>query len=166
MIKQKGFTLIEAVLYVGISSLVILVISFFLIFLLQTNIKNQTVAEIDSQGLFVVKLISQTIRNSIGANNPIPGENNVALSLEVTDSLKNPTLFFEESGILYIKEGSDERIPLTNSLVFVSGLSFENYSAASLKDSISFSFLLSRINNSGRNEYNYSKNFYGASSTR
>jgi len=164
--NKKGFTLIEVVLYVGISSLVIFVISFFLVFLLQMNIKNQTVAEIDSQGLFVMRLINQTIRNSAGVNSPVPGENNVALSLETFDSLKNPTIFFEENGILYLKEGADERIPLTNSLVFLSELFFENYSAASSKDSINFSFILSRINNSGRNEYDYSKKFYAASSTR
>jgi Tfp pilus assembly protein PilW len=164
--NKKGFTLIEAVLYVGISSLVIFMISFFLIFLLQTNIKNQTVAEIDSQGLFVMRLINQTIRNSAGVNSPIPGENNSVLSLEMSDSLKNPTIFFEESGVLYIKEGTGENIALTNSLVFLSELSFENYSATSLKDSINFSFILSRINNSGRNEYDYSKKFYAASSTR
>lgn len=164
--QQKGFTLIEAILYVGISSLVIFAVSFFLIFLLQINIKNQTVAEIDSQSLFVIRLINQTIRNSINVEGPIPNESDSVLSLEMADSLKNPTDFFTENGVLYIKEGTSERVALTNSLVSLSELIFENYSVNSLKDSISFSFVLSRINNSGRNEYNYSKKFYGAASTR
>ena len=51
-------------------------------------------------------------------------EEEFEFSLETFDSLKNPTIFFEENGILYLKEGADERIPLTNSLVFLSELFF------------------------------------------
>jgi Tfp pilus assembly protein PilW len=163
---NKGFTLLEALLYVAISSIVILGTSFLLISLLQTNVKNQTVAEVEEQGSFVVKLIDQSVRKATGINIPAAQANDVVLSLQMADAAKNPTIFSVTDGTLNITEGAGAAVPLTNSMVTVSGLSFNNYSATSSKGSVKILFTLSYKNSSGRNEFDYSKIFYGTASIR
>src|SRR3989338_6871109 len=71
--KSNGFTLIELLLYVGIASIILLVTSLFLSTLLQSRIKNQTIAEVEQQGLAVMQLITQTARNADSVNSPDTG---------------------------------------------------------------------------------------------
>src|SRR3989338_5584522 len=59
-----GFTLIELLLYISIAGAILLATSIFLSLLLQARIKNQTIAEVDQQGLQVMQLITQTARNA------------------------------------------------------------------------------------------------------
>ena len=60
----SGFTLVELLLYVGISSAILLASSLFLATLLESRIKNQTIAEVEQQGLAVMQIITQDIRNA------------------------------------------------------------------------------------------------------
>lgn len=164
--KQKGFTLVELLLYLGLAAVLLLVISVFLAMLLQSRVKNQTVAEVEGQGAMVMNLITQTIRNAEGINSPAAGASAASLSLDAAGVSNDPTVFDLSSGTLRIQEGAAAPVALTSSQVTASSLSFQNLSRAGTPGTVRVQFTLSYINPSGRNQYNYSKTFYASASLR
>jgi Tfp pilus assembly protein PilW len=165
-IKQKGFTLLELLLYIATSAAILLVISGFLSVLLKARIKNQTVSDVEMQGQAVMRLMTQTIRNSSAINSPANGVSASSISLNTYVPAQNPTIFDLSGGVLQIKEGVGAVIPLTNSRVTVSGVTFHNLSRVGSPGTVHLQFTLTRVNVSGRNEYTYTKTFTGSASLR
>ncbi len=164
---QQGFTLIELLLYVGTASIMLLVTSLFLSTLLQSRIKNQTIAEVEQQGLQVMQLITQTARNAEAITDPAVGEIASELTLTIVDASKNPTHFeLSGNGVILVNEGAGAQISLTNSRITASGLLFSNLSRASTPGTIRIQFTLTHANPAGRNEYNFSKIFIGSATLR
>lgn len=163
---QSGFTLIELLLYVSIVGAVIFSVSGLLSLLMQSRVKNQSVAEVEQQGIEVMQLVTQTVRNATAVNSPAIGTSATSLSINVPVSANSPTIFDLSGGVLRITEGTGSPIALTNSRVTASGLSFFNLSRAGTKGIIRTQFTLTHINPLGRNEYDYNKAFYGTASLR
>ncbi len=163
---KGGFTLVELLLYVGISSTLLLVTSLFLGMMLEARVKNQTISEVEGQGTQVMQIITQTIRNAENITSPSVGVSGVSLTLNVVDTLDDPTIFDLASGAIRIKEGAGANIPLTNSHVTVSALSFQNLSRASTPGIVRVSFTITYVNPEGRKEYDFSKTFHGSASLR
>ena len=163
---SKGFTLVETLLYVSIISVMLLVFSVFLFLILQSQVKFQTISEVDRQGIQVVQALTQTIRNAKKINIPVQGASGATLSVDVVEAAKTPTVFNSSGSNVQLKEGTDPIISLTASRVTVSGLSFSNVSKNNTPGIIKFQFTLNYANLSGRNEYNYSKTFYGSAALR
>lgn len=163
---QKGFTLVELMLYVAISASLLLAISLYVTFVLQSRIKNQTVAEVEQQGIHVMDMMTQAVRNGESITAPAQGNSGGSLVMDVISSSNDPTVFDVSSGVLQIKEGISSTIPLTNSRVSVSGLSVYNISHPSTPGAVRIQFTVSHINPSGRPEYDYAKTFYATAALR
>ena len=164
--EQSGFTLIEILLYVGIAGAILLTVSIFWSILLQSRIKNQTIGEVEQQGAFVIQAITQTVRNSQAINSPATGASSSSLSLDVVDATKDPTAFTLSFGVIRVTEGVGSQVDLTNSRVTASGLNFQNLSQAATPGTVRVTFTLTHINPGDKNEYDYSKTFYGDASLR
>lgn len=163
---NSGFTLIELLLYVAVSSVIILITSLFLFTLLESRIKNQTIAEVEQQGLAVMQLITQTARNAEAITSPAQGVSSTSLTLNVIITANDPTVFDLAGGVIRIKEGAGSAVSLTNSRVAASGLTFYNLSRASTPGTIRIQFTLTHINPDRRNEYNFAKTFIGSAALR
>lgn len=164
--KSAGFTLIELLLYVAISSVMLLAISFFLQTLLESRIKNQTIAEVEQQGLHVMQIIAQTARNAEVISSPAQGASASSLTLDVITVASDPTVFDLSSGSIRITEGVGSPVALTNSRVTASALTFQNLSRASTPGIIRIQFTLTHVNPEGRNEYSFTKTFIGSATLR
>lgn len=164
--SQSGFTLIELLLYVAISAVILLAVSFFLQTLLESRIKNQTIAEVEQQGLQAMQMITQTTRNAEAIILPAQGASASSLTLDVLTGASDPTVFDLSSGIIRIAEGADPPVALTNSRVTTSAITFQNLSHAGTPGIIRIQFTLMHINPEGRNEYNFSKTFIGSATLR
>ncbi|OGI26058.1 MAG: hypothetical protein A3J76_05640 [Candidatus Moranbacteria bacterium RBG_13_45_13] len=164
--NQQGFTLIELLLYVAVASGMLLVISVFLSTLLQSRIKNQTIAEVEQQGQQVMQLITQTARNAEAITSPAPGASASSLTLDVITALNDPTIFDLSSGVIRIQEGSGSAVALTNSRVVASALTFQNLSRAGTPGTVRVQFTLVHANPEGRNEYSFEKTFIGSATLR
>lgn len=164
--SDAGFTLVELLLYVGISAILLLVISVFLSSLLQSRIKNQTIAEVEQQGAQVMQLIAQTARNAEAITSPAQGANASFLILDVIAPASDPTVFDLSSGAIRITEGAGSAIALTNSRVAASALAFQNLSRAGTPGAIHIQFTLAYVNPEGRNEYSFTKTFIGSATLR
>lgn len=165
-ISHKGFTLIELLLYISLTGIIILSVSIFTINILQSRVKNQTTTEVEQQGAQIMQNITQAIRNAESINSPTMGNSGSSLSLHVTSSIDDPTVFNISSNILQIKKGTGQEESLHNSRVSFSNLTFSNLTRTGTPGIIRIQFTLSYVNNSGRNEYEYSKNFYASASLR
>lgn len=164
--SQKGFTLIELLLYVAATSIMLLAISIFISILLQSRVKNQTIAEVEQQGLRVMQLITQTGRNAEAITSPAIGASASSLTLDVIPAASDPTIFDLVSGIIRIKEGAGSAIALTNTRVTASALTFQNLSRASTPGTVRIQFTLTHSNPEGRNEYAFAKTFTGSATLR
>jgi len=163
---HKGFTLIELLLYVALSAILLLSISIFLSTLLESRIKNQVIAEVEQQGMQVMQIVVQTVRNADTINSPATGVSAASLSINTIVSGNNPTVFDLSGGAIRITEGAGSAIVLTNSRLTASGLTFSNLSRASTPGIVRIQFTLTAVNSTERNEYNYAKTFYGSASLR
>src|SRR3989338_405637 len=103
---HSGFTLVELLLYVSITAIILLATSGFLFMLLEARIKNQTIAEVEQQGLQVMQLITQTARNAEAVTSPAVGTSASSLTLDVVTVVSDPTVFDLASGVIRITEGA------------------------------------------------------------
>lgn len=164
--KCRGFTLVELLLYVAISSSILLVTSLFLQTLLESRIKNQTIAEVEQQGLMVMQSITQALRNAESVNSPTQGGTASTLSINTYIGANNPTVFDLSAGYLRVTEGVALPVTLTNSRVAVSALTVQNLSKVNTPGTVRLQFTISHQNSSGRNEYSFSKTFISSASLR
>jgi Tfp pilus assembly protein PilW len=164
--NYSGFTLVEVLLYLAVAILILATATIFFFTILQSRVKNQTVAEVEAQGSALLHTITQTIRNSSGINSPSQGGSGSSLSIVSSDPAKDPTVFDVQSGVARITEGVSSAVALTNSRVSLSGLTFQNLSRTGTAGTVRVQFTLTHTNSSGRNEYNYTKTFYASGSLR
>lgn len=163
----NGFTLIELLLYVGIASSILLVSTIFLQTLLESRVKNQTMAEVEQQGLQVMQIMTQTIRNAENITLPTIGTNDTSLILDVVNVADDPTVFDLAGDTIQITEGDSKKpVSLVNSRVIASSLRFQNLSRKETPGVIAISFVLTHVNPEGRQEYDFSKTFYASASLR
>ena len=165
-ITDRGFTLVELLLYVSIASFILLVTSVFLSTLVQSRVKNQTIAEVEQQGLSLMQSMTHAIRNADTINAPAQGTSASALSVNTIVPGNNPTIFDLAGAVLQMKEGAAAAVPLTNSRVSVSGLLFSNVSRPGTPGTVRIQFTLTHMNPEGRNEYDFSKTFIGSATLR
>lgn len=165
-IPNHGFTLIELLLYVSILGAMILSVSAFLPLFMESRVKNQTISEVEQQGVQMMQATIQTVRNATTINTPTQGLSSTSLSVNVADSAKNPTIFDLSSGVIRMKEGGGSPVSLINSKVVVSNLSFQNLSRTDTPGTVRIQFTITHVNPEGRQEYNFSKTFYGSATLR
>lgn len=157
--QQQGFTLIELLLYIALTSVMVAAISGFLILTLQARVKNQTIAEVEQQGLAALQRITQVVRNATSITVPAIGASGNSLTLTVTPAGNSPTVFDLAAGTFRITEGAGSPVALTNPRVTASALTFTNVSRSATSETLRVQFTLTSVNSSGRNEYDYSKTF-------
>src|SRR5690606_11193106 len=90
---QKGYTLIELLLYMSILGSLLLGISLYFVTSTTARVKNQTVVEVDRQGALIMDYITQTIRGADSITLPGAGASSGSLTLAVPDNGLSPTVF-------------------------------------------------------------------------
>ncbi len=163
---NKGFALIELIIYIGLVSIMFLGIVSFTKMILQTRARNQVIIEVEQQGIQIVQILTYIIRNAENIIQPTLSNSGNNLILDVLDVSKDTTIFSLDGNIINMKEGAGSQINLNNSRVKVQDLIFHNLSRLNTSGIIKFSLVLNYNNQSGRSEYNYSKTFYGSISLR
>lgn len=164
--KTGGYTLLELLLYISLYSIIMLSIMGLLFTLLEVRIKSRTEAEVDQQGVQIIQLITQAIRNADNINSPTAGTSSALLSLDMPGTNLDPTVFDLSSGAIRIAETNGTPVNLSNSLVTVSNLTFTNLSRSQTPGNVRIEFTVTYVNNEGRNEYDYSKTFTADASLR
>jgi type II secretory pathway pseudopilin PulG len=165
-IKKEAFTLIETLLYVGIfSAVVFMMISIYGV-IMDSRVKERTLAEVTSEGARIMQIITQTARNGTLINTPTTGNSGVILSLNVFDPTNNATLFYLNGDNIFIKEGAAPEIVLNSNRTKVSNLMFTNLSRVGTKGTVKIEFTVSSVTFNQKVVHQFSQTFEGDATLR
>ncbi|MDO8482875.1 MAG: prepilin-type N-terminal cleavage/methylation domain-containing protein [bacterium] len=142
---NKGFTLVELLLYISLSGIILLSVSLFMASLLEARVKNQTIAAVEQEGAQVMEIINQALRNATAINSPATGTSAVLLSINTIIPENNPTIFDVSSSTIRIQEGVGPAVPLTSNRIIVSDLNFKNLTKPFTRGNIRTTFTLSHV---------------------
>lgn len=128
---RRGFTLIEMILYIGMSAIIIVALLRVMITISATSEKAQTVSGVQQELRFVMDRVTATARNAVDLNTAGStfGSDNGILSLTMSGTSITPTIFSLSANRIFIKEGPSAAQPLTSSGVLIHRLHFTNLSA-------------------------------------
>lgn len=164
--KINGFTLIELLLYVSLIGIVVMSTTVFLSILQNQRVKSQVIAEVEDQGVYALRVLTQIIRNSTVINSPAVGVSDTAASFTVPTGSLSPTTATLSGGSIELTEGANAPVSLTTSRVTVSSLSFHNLSRTGTPGTIRIAFTVSYNSSAGTTVYGYSKTFTSDASLR
>ncbi|HEX7963502.1 MAG TPA: type II secretion system protein [Candidatus Saccharimonadales bacterium] len=91
--KQRGYTLIELLLYVSIVGVMLVAITMFFGSITDSRVKGQSINEVESQGLALMDYLTQTVRNASSITAPTSGASATSLTLAVPTASLSPTVF-------------------------------------------------------------------------
>ena len=151
---MRGFTLVEFIIYVGILSIVLVLITGFLWTIVLGNIKETSFLEIQQNARFALAKIIHETKKATGINSA--GDN--FLSLQMADPNLNPTVFDVDGGKLRITQGTNGPYDLTSDQVIVSALTFTNLSYPDTPGTIQIEMTIDYINPGNLMEYQASVN--------
>lgn len=137
---QPGFTLVEALVFIAIFSIILVAILNVTLNTLAARNKNYAASEVHQSARLILDILSQRIRASNGVNigastfNTNPG----VLSLSMSTAGVNPTIFDRDATTqgLRITEGVGSPVILTPNTVKLTKLIFKNLTGNSSRESI------------------------------
>lgn len=158
MIKQnkKSFTLIELLIYLGIVAGLLIASGAFTWSIIKGSVKSASVREVQQNGRLAMEIVTREIKAASGINNPTTGESADILSLIMSDSGLNPTIFELSDDKIFLSQGVDGPYALTTDQVLVSNLNFTNLSYTDTPGTIRIEMTLDYNNLGELLEYNAS----------
>lgn len=128
--NQLGFTLIEILLYLTLSSIMVALIGGIGVNVLSglTNAKAEEDLQYNAQ--FVTEKVRTYILSADSIGFPEVGAASSSLHLVMSDSSKNPTKIFEQNGMVFVQEGENAPAQFSGDNIVVSGMEFFNMTKA------------------------------------
>lgn len=160
---QRGFTLVEVIIYILIVGLVLGTINMFLVNLLQARANTQSISHIISSARMIQDRLGQAAReaSAIQAGSSTFGADPGVLSLDMVDGSIDPTVFSltADDGSFQVQEGAGSPVPLTGDEVQVTSLIFNDLTGAEDVGIIQVLFTLESANTSGSAFFDYAQSF-------
>ena len=153
---NRGFTLIELIIYITIVAGVLIVAFNFGWEIIYGNIKSQAMREVQQNSRLATEKITEAILGASGINNLTPGNSDIILSLAMQDSSLNPTLFEVVGGKLMITQKRSGPYELTNDRVRVTNLQFTNVSYVDTPGTIKIQMTIEHVNPNNLKQYEVS----------
>jgi len=164
--RSQGFTLVETLIYTAIFVMLVSALAVFASNLNSSRLRAQIILEVNDQGTSIVRTVGQAIRNAQSINSPTIGNSASSISVATVNPATNPTVFSQIGETIYMTEGAGNPIPLSNSKVRLTNLTFTNLSRSSTPGVIKFSFTMQNTAGTSRAEEQYQINFYGSATIR
>lgn len=167
---QKGFTLVETLIYIAIIAVSVSSFVVFAISVSDSKSKTYVVQEVQGNMRGALGLMTQRMRAATGVNTASStfGVDPGVLSLVMAESAKNPTIIdlSADDGILQITEGLESPVAIISDEVRVINLVFEDLTPTGEREHIRFQITVEYNNTSGDSEYDYSQTLQSAVSIR
>jgi len=157
--KNKGFTLVEFLVYTIILAVLINLIGGVALNIFQSGAKTNTIQEVSHNGRFALQKIGQIVNKSSGIISP--SATGTFLVLEFEEEDKNPTVFDVFENTLRIKEGNRDYVELTSSKVNVENILFRRIISGG-SDSVKVEMNISFGNQKKLPEYDFESFFTAA----
>lgn len=157
---QSGFTLVEAIIFIAIFSILLVAMVNISISSFQARNKNYSASEVHQNARVILDILSQRIRAANGVNNGSStfDSNPGVLSLSMATGGVNPTVFDRDpiTQGLRMTEGVATPVIITSNTVKLTKLIFQNVTGTSSRRNIRIKITLSYANPSDPQfSYNY-----------
>lgn len=150
LIVNKGFTFIEAILYVSIVSIILSALIPFAWSIIETGSQSSIKQEISSNARYISEEIKYQIRNASGINSV----SSSSISLSETNSTINPTIIAWTAPNVTIKQGTGSTVQLNSNDTNISSFTFtNNTSADNATKNISFVFTAQQAYTGARQDF-------------
>jgi Tfp pilus assembly protein PilW len=132
MASRAGFTLVELIIYIAISTIVVVALLNVMIVILGAREKTTVRTEVQQNLRFALDRITSTAHDAVGLNTGTSTFGSAAgvLSFAMTGSTLNPTIYSRCGSRICIKEGSASSVAITASGALVDEFRITNLSAA------------------------------------
>ena len=165
--ENKGFTLIEFLIYSVIVSFIIGALVLNGVNIMQAKAKIDIMEEVNYSGRTALNIITNYIRQAEEVIYPTPGNSGNYLSLGVSIFDFSPTIFeVDGNGILTIKRKEEVAAQVTAENINITNLTFTNLSYTDSPGIIKIEMKIEYLNPLGRKEYDFEKTFYTAENIR
>lgn len=164
--NKKGYTLIELVVYVGLSSIILITTGTIATTLIEQRERSSIRNDIDLQGNRMVNEMTRAIRDATEIAAPIQGATGTTLTLTRDSVAVNPTTFLWNGTELSIIEGVNPAVDLHPTNMEVRNLKFQNTTATGTPGIVSFQFDVLFPALEGQAKKNYAPTFYGSAALR
>lgn len=152
---KSGFTLVEMLLYVAVLAGMSFLLLGFVNNVLKVKFKQQTISEVERQGLSIADHLKRNIEGAESIISPEPGLSSQILSLVLNNNEK----IFQIDSLDLNLSLNQEIMTLNNNRVQVANFNCDNLSQNGIKDIIACSYVVSAVDEYNRFEYSYSKSF-------
>lgn len=137
--KFKGFSIIELVIYIGLMSVLLLVISRIFISSLDIQTESKAASRVEQDGRFILAHFAYSIANSDEITTPVAiGDESQSLVIEEDGT---PLTYSVNNNILELTENGDTN-RLNSPATAVSGLTFQKIGNPGGKDTIRVEFTI------------------------
>jgi len=158
--NKKGFTLIEALVYIALVSGILIAATSFAWNIVNSRTMAFTTQEVEQNGRFIMQKISQIFKEANQINNPAIGATTNSIEVEMDDSGTEVVTISQNGTDIEYQYNSDPAVELNSDLVEINNLQFTNLSTVSGSSrNIGVSFEISHINPSNRPEWVYTQNY-------
>ncbi|MFZ2252827.1 MAG: type II secretion system protein [Minisyncoccia bacterium] len=123
--KQKGFTIIEILLYLCLSVVMVTLIGGVGVNVLSSITSARVEEDLQYNALFVIEKVQTYLYSAEGIETPLTTGTSSRLTLTMSDPLKNPTIIETIEGSIFVKEGEGEPLMLSGRNV-ISSAEFTN----------------------------------------
>lgn len=120
---RKGFTLIEILIYTALLGMIMGAAILITKSSLEARAKNRSALILNENMHFAITRLEARVHAAIDITAPASGSAN-SLTLSMTDSSKNPTVFNLSGGVLKITESSGNATALTSDEIEITNLTF------------------------------------------
>lgn len=155
--NQKGFTLIELILGIAITSIILGSLVLFMRDSLSVQQKQETIRELDEQGNMMMETIMSAVHNADSVTTPAIGDTASELELAYTAVADNPTIFSLNAGVLSVSRGAEGDVPLHDDTIVVNSFSIDNRTQVDGWDTVTITLDLSYQSDATSYEYDYQK---------
>ncbi len=165
--RKAGFTLIEFLIYSVIVTLLVGALVLIGSNILQGRVRVAVAEEVNHNGKIAMEKITYHIRKADSINSPIIGSSESTLSLNMSVSTENPTVFeVDIDNRLTVKRGVEDAAVLTSGKVKVSSLNFTNVSYDDTSGTVKIEMTIKYNAPVGREEYDFERIFYTTENLR
>lgn len=159
-ITNRGFTYIEAILYIAIISLMLTALIPFTWNIVESGSKSSMQQEVGGNARYISERIKYEVRNALGINSGTcvtPTSTSIFLCETGGSCLTNPTIIKFSSPNISIQNKGAVAVNLNSNDVIISNFTCSNNTSSDNKTkNISFSFTVSQANTSSRSDFQYS----------
>lgn len=136
--KNRGFTLIEILLYMLIVTIMLFAIMSFAMQVMTVNTKSVNIQEIQTNIDYIGNKFSSSIQSasSIDDGNSIFDNDIGTLSLNMPDLGKSPTAIYLENSEVYLQEGSSQAVKISSDSMKCTQLKFTKIVQAKTPDMV------------------------------